>query len=256
MMEAYKVLIIDDERLAREVVKKYLEASPELMIAGECSNGFEGVKMIQELKPDLIFLDIQMPKLTGFEMLELLDEYPAVIFTTAYDEYAIKAFEVNAIDYLMKPFTQERFTAAIRRFLEESRLRKPGAREDDRLRLESLLHYGQKQVGYTDRIVVKDQSRIHIIPVDSIKFCKAEEDYILIVTAEGKYLKKHTISTLESSLDPELFIRVHRSYIVRQSQIRRLELMGKETYVLHLQDGSKIPVSKSGYKKLKESMDI
>ena len=254
-MEAYKVLIIDDERLAREVVKKYLEASPELLLVGECPNGFEGVKMIQELKPDLIFLDIQMPKLTGFEMLELLDEYPAVIFTTAYDEYAIKAFEVNAIDYLMKPFTQERFTTAIRRFLEKSRLQKPGAQEEDRMKLQSLLHYGQKQ-GYTDRIVVKDQSRIHIIPVDSIRYCKAEEDYILIVTAEGKYLKKHTISTLEASLDPAVFIRVHRSYIVKQSHIRRLEIMGKETYVLLLQDGSKIPVSKSGYKKLKESMDM
>lgn len=255
-MEAYKVLVIDDERLAREVVKKYLDASPELALVGECSNGFEGVKMIQELKPDLIFLDIQMPKLTGFEMLELLDEYPAVIFTTAYDEYAIKAFEINAIDYLMKPFTQERFLAAVRRYLEASKLRKPGYQEDDKAKFQTLLHYGQKQAGYTDRIVVKDQSRIHIIPVDSIRYCKAEEDYILIVTAEGKYLKKHTISTLESSLDPAKFIRVHRSYIVQQSHIRRLEIMGKETYLLLLQDGSKIPVSKSGYKKLKESMDI
>lgn len=255
-METYKVLIIDDERLAREVIKKYLQTTTELELIGECANGFEGVKMIQELKPELIFLDIQMPKLTGFEMLELLDEYPAVIFTTAYDEYAIKAFEINAVDYLMKPFTHERFMAAVNRYIDATRLRSIAPAVEPDTKMQSLMNAIQKQRGFTDRIVVKDQSRIHIIPVGSIRYCKAEEDYILIVTAEGKYLKKHTITALESSLDPGMFVRVHRSYLVMQSHIRRLEVMGKETYVLLLQDGSKIPVSKSGYKKLKECMDI
>lgn len=244
-----KALIIDDEPLARMIVREYLQQYPELELVQECGDGFEGFKAIQQHKPDLIFLDIQMPKINGFEMLELLEEPPAVIFTTAFDEYAIKAFESHAIDYLLKPFSQERFDKAIKKW-EEQRKSTPLANTN------ALLEATGLQPPQNQRVVVKTGSRIKIIPAEDILYLEAADDYVKIHTAEGAFLKNKTMNFFEKSLDPASFVRTHRSYIVNIREITRIDPYEKEHYRAVLKSNALIPVSKTGYAKLKEVLGI
>lgn len=240
-----KAVLIDDEPLARSIVTEYLQAFPEITIAQECNDGFEGVKAIAQHKPDLIFLDIQMPKINGFEMLELIEQPPSVIFTTAFDEYAIKAFESRAIDYLLKPFSKERFEKAVQKWLE---LRN---KTDQKANTQTLLTEELRQPEERNRIVVREGSNIRIVPVHEIQYLEAYDDYVKIFTPKEMFLKKKTMSFYESSLDPAAFVRVHRSYMINLSQLTKIEPMEKETYIALLKTGVKVPLSKSGYAKLK-----
>lgn len=246
-----KALIIDDEELARSLIRSYIDNNSSIEIVGECSNGFEGVKAINDLKPDLIFLDVQMPKITGFEMLELLEERPSIIFTTAYNEFAIQAFEQNAVDYLLKPFSQERFDSAINKALEKIKNHIPDEKANTQ-----LLDFVTSKTDKLERIVVKTGPKIHVITIDKVNYFEAQDDYVMIYTDQGKHLKHKTMKSLEGQLDPQQFVRVHRSYLVKVSQISQLELYGKESYIIILKDGHKLPVSKSGYSKLKEVLNF
>ncbi len=247
MKPQLKALIIDDEEPARILIRSYLESFPDISIIGECANGFEGMKAIQSDKPDLIFLDIQMPKISGFEMLELLDEYPQVIFSTAFDEFAIKAFEFNAVDYLLKPYSRDRFAQSVNKAIERINQKTgpaPGL---------SKLASGMLTPGmYLDRIVVRSGQKIKVIAIDQIEYIEAEDDYVMVYVSDGRYLKQMTMGYLEEHLDPAEFIRVHRSHIVRLSQIVQLEPYDKETKVLVMKSGKKIHTSKAGLKKLRE----
>jgi len=240
----HKVVIIDDESLARSIVKEYLQKHPDLVVVQECNNGFEGMKAIQQHDPDLVLLDIQMPKINGFEMLELLEQPPAVIFTTAYDEYAIKAFEAYAIDYLLKPFNQERFDKAIRKWNEQKNLNSGRATQE-------LLESASQLPPQNHRIVVNTAGRIKIIPVDEIYYLEAADDYVKIHTKEGSFLKNKTMAHFEKVLDALKFVRTHRSYIVNVQQITRIDPYEKENHIAILKTGAQIPVSKSGYGKLR-----
>ena len=241
-----KVLIIDDEPLARGLVKEYLLDFPQFELVAECQDGFEGLKAIQQHQPDLIFLDIQMPKINGFEMLELLDKIPAVIFTTAFDEYAMKAFDAHAIDYLLKPFSKERFQNALQKatgFIGFSNLQPT----------QQMLQTNVPMPGtaMANRIVVKENSKIKIIPIANIQFLESADDYVKIHTAEGIYLKNKTMAYFESTIDPTQFIRIHRSYLVNVQLISRIDPYEKESHLAILSNGNKLPVSKAGYSKLK-----
>ncbi|MGX5817568.1 LytR/AlgR family response regulator transcription factor [Chitinophaga lutea] len=241
-----KAVLIDDEPLARELVREYLQAYPQVEVLAECNDGFEGLKAIQQYQPDLLFLDIQMPKINGFEMLELVDKLPCVIFTTAFEEYAIRAFEVNAIDYLLKPFSRDRFDKALQKMMERR----------SELSTELLEAASREVPAQQHRVVVKTDGRIKIIPVQDIHYLEAADDYVKIVTQEGAFLKNKTMAFFEKMLDPQQYIRVHRSYIVNVGQITRIEPYEKETYLAILRDGSKIMVSKTGYPKLKEVLGL
>ena len=242
-----KALIIDDEELARELVKNYLQNIPEIEIAGEYSNGFEGIKAIQELKPELILLDIQMPKLNGFEMLEILDEIPEVIFITAHNQFAIKAFEMNAVDYLLKPYSADRLMEAIHKAIDKIRQKETKTENYHKLVQQPLSDK-------LERVVVKTGIKIKVIPVEKINYLEAQDDYVMIYTDEGKHLKQATMSFFEKNLDSSAFIRVHRSYIVRIEQVMQLEPYGKDTYVAKLKNGVTVKVSKSGLKNLKQKL--
>lgn len=244
-----KVVIIDDEPLARSIVKEYLQNHPQLELQAECGDGFEGLKAIQQYQPDLIFLDIQMPKINGFEMLELIEQPPAVIFTTAFDEYAIKAFEAHAIDYLLKPFNQERFDKALAKWKEE---KNPAT---DR-KTEELLETASQSPSQSHRIVVKNGSKIKIIPVHDVFYLEAADDYVKIHTQEGYFLKNKTMSHFEQVLDGQHFVRSHRSYIVNVQQITRIDPYEKDNHVAVLRSGVKVPVSRGGYGKLKSVLGL
>jgi two-component system LytT family response regulator len=242
-------IIIDDEPLARSIVKEYLEGHPDVSVVQECNDGFEGVKAIVQHKPDLIFLDVQMPKINGFEMLELVDDPPAVIFTTAFDVYAMKAFETHAVDYLLKPFSKDRFDKALAK-CKEARTAK-----DVRPQAE-LLNDLIKQPEEHNRVVVKSGNNIKIIPVQDINYIEAYDDYVKIFTKDGYVLKKKTMAYFEKALDPRQFVRVHRSYIIQLSQLTRIETLEKESHIALLKSGAKIPLSKSGYSRLKEVLGL
>jgi two-component system, LytTR family, response regulator len=244
-----KVIIIDDEPLARSIVKEFLQKHPQLQLMQECGDGFEGVKAIQQHQPDLIFLDIQMPKINGFEMLELLDQTPAVIFTTAFDEYAIKAFEAHAIDYLLKPFSQERFDKAISKWNEQKSQSREKATQE-------LLETASQSPAQSQRIVIKDGSKIKIIPVHDVQYLEAADDYVKIHTKDGYFLKNKTMNHFEQVLDGQQFVRSHRSYIVNVQQITRIDPYEKDGHVAVLRTGVKVPVSRSGYGKLKEILGL
>lgn len=241
-----KVIIIDDEPLARSIVKSYLSKYEQLSVVAECDNGFEGFKMIQTLKPDLVILDVQMPKITGFEMLELIEQLPAVIFATAFDEFAIKAFEKNAIDYLLKPFSEERFRTAMEKWQ---------ARPSETLSHSWLQETG-KRGSELPHIVVRTQGEINIVGLQDILYFEAFDDYVKIFTPGTFYLKKQTMTWYEENLDPNKFFRVHRSYIIQLRELVRLEPMEKNSYVAILRNGSRIPVSRSAYGDLKEKLGI
>ena len=240
-----KAIIIDDEPLARMMVKEYLQAYPHITVAEECNDGFEGMKAIQQHQPDLIFLDIQMPKINGFEMLELIDNPPQVIFTTAFEEYAIKAFDAHAADYLLKPFSKERFDKAMQK-LQQQRVNAAHAVVETAL--QSNLQ--------SNRIVVKDNGKIKIIPIAQVQYLEAADDYVKIITAEGSFLKKKTMQYFEDSLPPQEFIRIHRSCIINASLITRIDLHEKDSHIALLTTGARLPVSKAGYAKLKEVLGI
>lgn len=243
-----RAVLIDDEPLSREIVKAYLRAYPDVAVVEECNDGFEGVKAIHQHKPDLIFLDIQMPKINGFEMLELIDQPPAVIFTTAFDEYAIRAFEANATDYLLKPFSEERFRKAMEKFLE-----KPTPTAGQSRQLSETL--ANAPVNH-ERIVVKTGTKVKIIPVKDIHYLEADDDFVRIVTDEGAFLKNKTLQFYEKTLDPGQFVRVHRSYLLHINRITRIDPYQKESHLAILRDGKQIPVSKTGYARLKEILGI
>lgn len=250
-MKKIRVLIIEDEAPARELIKYMLRDHPEIEVVGECADGFCGARDIKEKHPDLIFLDIQMPKLTGFELLEVLDEKPEVIFTTAFDQYAIRAFELNAVDYLLKPFSKERFDDALTKAA--ARLAKEPAEPE---RLEKLIKTTSEAEGYLTRIVFRKGAGIKIIPLNLISYLAAEDDYVMIYYSEGKALKPKTMKYYEEHLPPGLFMRVHRSYMVNIEQVTRLEPYSKDNYVAILKSGEKIPVSRSGYKTLREKLNF
>ena len=246
-MEKISVLIIDDETLAREIIKKYLKDRQDIRLTGECSNGFEGLKKINEDKPDIVFLDIQMPKINGFEMLELIETPPVVIFTTAFDQYALKAFEVNAADYLLKPFSQERFNEA----LEKAKIYITEKSKQNGI-IKGLISHYNASVEFLDRIVIKEGSKITVLPVENVKWIEAQDDYVLIYASDGKFLKEKTMKYFEEHLDPKQFVRIHRSYITALSRIKKIELLEKESYQITLEDKTSLPMSKSGYEKLKK----
>ncbi len=240
-----KTVLIDDEPLARSIVKEYLASYSEIEVLDECNDGFEGVKAITKHQPDLIFLDIQMPKISGFEMLELIDNAPSVIFTTAFDEFAMKAFEAHAIDYLLKPFSKERFDKALQKWLNQRQ--QPEGRNASQTLLETEVRPPEER----NRIVVKEGSNILIIPTHEIIYIEAYDDYVKIFTQKEMFLKKKTMSFYEQALDPSQFVRVHRSYILQLQQLTRIEPLEKDTHVALLKNGTRIPLSKSGYAKLK-----
>ncbi len=244
-------IIIDDEQPARELIKHYLKEFSDIELLGDYPDGFSGLKAIQEKKPDIVFLDIQMPKLTGFELLELLDDPPHIIFSTAYDQYAIKAFEMTAVDYLLKPYSAERFGQAIKKVLQLILSQKPGKPQAN-----SLIATLETNPEFLQRIAVKTRHKIEVIPVTEISYIEADDDYVTIHTGTEKFLKEKTMKYMESHLDPSQFVRVHRSYIVNVNQIARLELYQKETYNVLLKNGTSIRASSSGYKELKQLLNL
>ncbi len=245
-MEALKkIIIIDDEPLAISLLQEYLQPFEHLQIVATCANGFEGIKAIQAHLPDLIFLDVQMPKLNGFEMLELLDHRPAVIFTTAFDAYAIKAFDTNAIDYLLKPYSEQRLQMAINKF------------NNNQLPNSKLLENAPIIESFqAPRIVVKDNHQIHIIPFADITHIDAADDYVKIYTEARTYLKKNTLTFYENTLPANQFCRIHRSHIIAITQIQKVEPYEKDGAIVTLLNQKEIPVSKAGYVKLKATLGL
>jgi two-component system, LytTR family, response regulator len=250
-MAIIRTLIIEDEAPAREIIKYYLKDHAEIEIIGECPDGFLGLKMISEMKPDLVFLDIQMPKLSGFEMLEVLEERPEIIFTTAFDQYALRAFELNAVDYLLKPFHKERFDEALKKAT--ARI---NAEEPEKKISYSILPKRPEMQGPVNRIVVRKGNSIIIIPVDQVRYVEAQDDYVMIYHTTGKALKQQTMKFFEENLPKENFVRIHRSYIVRIEEIKRIEPYTKDNYVAILHSGDKLPVSRAGYKHLKSELNF
>jgi two-component system LytT family response regulator len=236
-----KVVIADDEDLARSVLREYLVKEPGMEIVAECTNGFEAVKAVAEHKPDVIFLDVQMPKLDGFEVLELIDRQVAVVFVTAFDQYAMRAFDAAAVDYLLKPFGEDRFRTALKRI----ELRTGETRPAE---LSAELKNAVRPAGeYLERIVVKDGAKVHVIPAGRLDYAEAQDDYVAL-RSEGKtWLKQQTIASLEAALHPKRFVRVHRGYLVNIERITRIEPNTKDTWAAVLADGTRIPVSRGGY---------
>jgi two-component system LytT family response regulator len=243
-----KTIIVDDEPLAAGLVKEFLGAYPQFEVVAICHDGIEAFKAIQVHQPDLIFLDIQMPKITGFELLELLENPPAVLFTTAFDQYAVRAFDAKGLDYLVKPFSEARFAQAIARFLSQYQGTPDSASYPEEISL--------AQPGKCTRLVVRVKNDIKIIHVQEVSYFAAEDDYISIHTAEGKFLKKMTMKSLEESLDPGKFARVHRSFLVNLQEVSGIEPYEKEAYLLRLRSGAKIPVSKAGYVRLRQVLGL
>ncbi len=244
-----RAIVVDDEDLARQVVHEYASAEGDIEIVAECGNGFDAVKAVNEMKPDLLFLDIQMPKLDGFEVLELIGTDIAVVFVTAYDQYAMKAFDAAALDYLLKPFDLDRFRTAL------DRVRR---RMSERIRAVSAseLKNAAKPPGeYAQRIVVKDGTRVHIIPADQLDYAEAQDDYVALHSGGKSYLKQQTISSLADALDPACFVRVHRSFLVNLERVTRIEPYTKDTRLAFLSSGAQVPVSRTGFVRLKELMD-
>ena len=246
-----RAIIVEDEMPARDLVKAYLKNHEDIDLIAECADGFCGVKAINDNKPDLVFLDIQMPKLTGFEVIELLDELPQIIFTTAYDQYALKAFELSAVDYLMKPFSKQRFDEAIEKVFE--RIQQKSKTTENIQSLSEKVKEDRKEI---ERLFIKTGSKIDVVPVVDVIRIEAYDDYVEIFTKEKKYLKKETMNYLETSLPEKIFTRIHRSSIINVNFIEKIERYAKESYLVILKEGSKVNVSKSRIKELKERLGI
>ncbi len=237
-------MIVDDEPLARKAMSLVLAEFPDIEVIGECADGFEAVKMINQEKPEVVFLDIQMPKLDGFDVLELLDDPPFIVFVTAYNEYALKAFESHALDYILKPVQKERLGKTLERVekrLKESQGGQPVGR---------LLDHHQEHNTPLERILVRDRNRIHILPVVDISFIEAQDDYVALYTKERSHLKKETLSRLEKRLDSRKFVRIHRSYLINIDYLSKIEPYAKDSKIAVLKDGKTLPVSRSGYQRL------
>jgi len=248
MPERLRTIIVDDEELARTVVRECLAAHGDVEVVAECANGFEAVKAVAELRPDLVFLDIQMPKLDGFEVLELIGREVAVIFVTAYDEYALRAFEVHAVDYLLKPFAEERLAEALARARERLAARLP-------IPVAPLVAAARPPGQPVQRIVVRDGSRVHVVPVDRLDYVEAQDDYVCLHTEGKQLLKEQTMAEVEGALDPARFVRIHRSYVLNIERLVRVEPFGKDSRVAILRDGTRLPVSRSGYARLRNVLD-
>jgi len=246
-MKPVRIAIVDDERPARDALREYLAGEPDVEIVAECANGFEAVKAVANLHPDLLLLDVQMPKLDGFEVLELVGRETAVIFTTAYDEYALRAFEVHAIDYLLKPFGPERLREALGRARE--RLARPQTTAPSAAEVASA---ARPPGAWLLRIVIRDGADVHVVPIDKIDYIEAQDDYVAVRTAERVLLKEQTMADLERQLDPRRFVRIHRSVLLNLDRLVRLEPTGKESRMAVLRDGRRLPVSRSGYARLQE----
>jgi two-component system LytT family response regulator len=238
-----RIVIVDDEELARRLLREYLSAYDDVEVVAECANGFEAVKAVTDLKPDLMLLDIQMPRLDGFEVLELVGREVGVIFVTAYDQYALRAFEVHAVDYLLKPFAEDRLRAAL-------------DRARSRVAAKALVAPAQLSVmarpagSHLERVAIRDGANVHVIPVSKIDYIEAQDDYVCF-RAEGKrYLKQQTLAEIETALDPEQFVRIHRSYILNIDRLAKLELYAKDSHAAILRDGTRLAVSRSGYARL------
>ncbi len=248
-MEKIRTIIIEDEAPAREIIKHYLKELDSIELIAECSDGFSGLKTISQLKPDLVFLDIQMPRLTGIELVEVLTEKPEIIFTTAYDQFALKAFELNAVDYLLKPFPKRRFLEAVKKAVDKI-LSGTGNQEP----ASQLLAKMPEPVNPVNRIVVRKGNAINLIPVEQIRYVEAQDDYVMIHHSNGKALKQQTMKFYDDNLPKADFIRIHRSYIVKVQEINKIEPYGKDNHVAVLRSGDKLPVSRSGYQHLKEEL--
>jgi two-component system, LytTR family, response regulator len=246
-----RVVIVDDEELARQILREFLSSHPEIELVAECANGFEAVKAVAELKPELVFLDIQMPKLDGFEVLELIGNDTAVVFVTAHDNFAIRAFEVHAVDYLLKPVGATRFEAALKRAKE----RLEGKAPANATSAADLAAAARLPAQYVERIPVRDGSRVFIIPVAKLDYVEAQDDYVALASEGKKHLKQQTIGSLESALDPSRFLRVHRSYIVNLERVAKIEPYSKDSHVAVLTTGAQLPVSRAGYVRLREFLD-
>jgi two-component system LytT family response regulator len=242
-----RALLVDDEDLARHVLRDLLQSHPEVEIAGECANGFDAVKAVAEQKPNLIFLDVQMPKLTGFDVLELIGTDIPVIFVTAYDQHAMRAFEVHAVDYLLKPVGRERFEAALTRAKARVADKKPIPAE--------LAATARPPQQFLERMVIRDGTRVTLIPVTKLDYVEAQDDYVALASNGTKHLKQQTIASVEAALDPARFVRIHRSYIVNFERVARIEPYGKDSRLAILTDGTRLPVSRAGYARLKSLLD-
>ena len=243
-----RAIIVDDEELACAALREVLAPHTEIEVVAECANGFEAVKAVSELKPDLLFLDVQMPKLDGFEVLELVGPQAAVIFVTAYDSYAMRAFEVHAIDYLLKPFSAARLEAALTRA--KNRIGNITATS-----AVDLAAAARPPAQYLERVAVRDGTRVHIIPIGKLEYVEAQDDYVELHSGGKKHLKQQTISSLEVGLNPARFVRIHRSYIVNLERVVKIEPYTKDSRLAVLADGTQLPVSRSGYARLKELLD-
>jgi two-component system LytT family response regulator len=248
-MSRLGAIIVDDEELARGLVREMLRKHTDIEVLAECANGFEAVKTVAGCKPDLIFLDVQMPKLDGFEVLELIGPDIAVIFVTAYDVYAMRAFEVHAVDYLLKPFGEDRFDAALERARQRIGSKMPGSKMPEPAELAAA---ARPPSHFLERIVIKDGARVHIVPVAKLDYLEAQDDYVAVHSAGKSYLKQQTITSLEAALDPSRFVRIHRSYVVNIERVTKMEPYTKESRVVVLADGTQLPVSRAGYARLGE----
>ena len=245
MSQVLRIIIVDDEPLARAVVREYAAGDPEIEIVADCANGFEAVKAVSELKPDLVLLDVQMPKLDGFEVLELLGRDQPVIFITAYDQYALRAFEVHAVDYLLKPYSAERFQEAMQRARERIRAK-------TRLPLEAIVREARPKTGPSERVLIRDGANVHVLPVDQVDYVEAQDDYVAFKSAGKQYLKDQTLAAVEATLDPSRFVRIHRSFILNVDRIAKVELYAKDSRMAILRDGTRLPVSRAGYARLSQ----
>jgi len=248
MSDLLRIVVVDDEALSRAVVREYADADPGVEIVADCANGFEAVKAVAELKPDLVLLDVQMPKLDGFEVLELLGREQPVIFITAYDQYALKAFEVHAVDYLLKPFSAERFQEAIARARDRLRAKELLAVDD----VDKMIKDAKPRTGPAGRVLIRDGANVHVLPVDKIDYVEAQDDYVAFKSEGKQYLKDQTLSAVEETLDPSRFVRIHRSFILNIDRISKVELYAKDSRMAILRDGTRLPVSRAGYARLSQ----
>lgn len=246
-----RVVIVDDEEPGRLALRQDLSTIEGIEILAECENGFEAVKAITDARPDLVILDVQMPKLTGFEVLELVGPGLPVIFVTAHDQFALKAFEVHAVDYLLKPFTRDRLAAAIER-VRASTMLSPGASPRSAVSPSALRTSARRPGDPLDRIVIRDGSQVHVVPIGKVDYIEAQDDYVAVRTAGRSLLKEQTLGDIEQQLDPRRFVRIHRSYLLNIDRLARVELYAKDSRIAILTDGAKLPVSRSGYQRLKE----
>ena len=247
MTDTLRIVIVDDEPLARAVVREYAEGDPGIEVIADCPNGFDAVKAVTELKPDLVLLDVQMPKLDGFEVLELLGRDQPVVFVTAYDQYALRAFEVHAVDYLLKPFSAERFQEA----MERARAR---VRAKAVLPLDALVRDAKPRTGPAERVLIRDGANVHVLPADRIDYVEAQDDYVAFTSDGKQYLKDQTLAAVEAMLDPARFVRIHRSFILNVDRIAKVELYAKDSRMATLRDGTRLPVSRAGYARLSQML--